>query len=256
MSLLQAIGGTREGVLAHSREVNGSRFVPTLPDFIKEVSDQHRVYIFNVGPWPHKRELGSAGTYLIPACLEGKEYSEPLILNGIEDEPYPINERTCTTLPKAGKAGQLSGSGEGSDLAQQIIGVGPHVAPNSSLIPFGVFASTNKVPTKAELVKAQAALNAKYLELVRLASEAHARGPNAVSEVIDPDWHFVAARKLLKTVAECPWLANSSAPAKRENCPSCGTVYDIGIMKCRDCGFILDKARYDDAVKKGLFAAA
>ncbi len=249
-------GGTREGVLDHQRQMNSSRFVPTLPEMFQKVSEANRIYIFNVGPWPHKRELGSAGIYFIPACPADEEYSAPLVVQGVEDEPYPINERTCTTLPKAGKPGQLSGSGEGSDLAQQIIGVGPHVAPNSSFLPFGVFISRNKVPTKQELAQANEQLNRKFVELVRLAGEAHAKGPNAVAEVINPDWHFVAARALRKTVAECPWLANSAVPAERSNCLGCGAVYEVGVLKCRECGFILNKPGYDEAVKKGLFAAA
>lgn len=254
MSLIVG-GGTLEETLAHQKLMNGSRYVPEMPDIFKEVSDANRVYIFNVGPWSHKRELGSAGIYFIKPCPEGKQFSEALVLNGVEEEPYPINETTCAMIPKAGKARQLSGGAPGMMLAEQIIGVGPHVAPASSLIPFGVFATMNAKPSGDEIKKANRALNDKYAELVRVASEAHAKGPNAFAEVFDTDFHLRAARHLNKSVAECPWMANLQAPGARENCPGCGTVYNLGVMKCRECGYILDLERYESAKKAGLFAA-
>ncbi len=257
-------GGTMEGVEAHQRAMNASRYVPTMPEIFRKVSDDNRICIYNVGPWSHKRELGSAGIYFIPACPEGQDHSEPLVLNGVEEEPYPINEVECAMKPKAGVAGQLTGSADGMLLAQQILGFGPHVAPASSLIPFGVFATKNiEWDKKARvfvlldadaLTAARLALRNKLTELVRLASEAYAKGPNAFAEVAEPDYHFRAARMLSKTVAECPWLANTQAPGQRANCPGCGSIHDVGVMKCRGCGYILDKPRYDAAVKAGMFA--
>lgn len=264
MPLMLAGGDVR----GHQRAMNASRYIPEIPEMFRKVSEANRVFIYNVGPFTHKRELGSAGTYLIPKCPDGKAYSEPLVIEGIEEEYYPVNEVECQPKPKCGEPGQLAGGAPGILLAMQILGEGPHVHRDSSFRPFGVFISSNVVevkengktrmvptPTEAELKKANKELDDRCVLMVRLAGEAYAMGPRNAAEVIQPDWHFVAARRLKKTVAECPWMANTSEPDKREECPSCGQVYKVGIMRCQ-CWFILDKPRYDKAVKDGLFAAA
>lgn len=259
-------GATDEAAIQRrQRAMNASRYVPVMPEKFRKVSDATRVFIYNVGPWSHKREFGDAGSYSIPACPEGQPHSSPLVLNGEEEIPYPVNEVECVMKPKAGLPGQLTGSADGMLLAQQIIGVGQHIAPGSSLIPFGVFATRDVEWDKksqsfvllddAALAAARIALNGKLTELVRLASEAYAKGPNAFAEIADPDYHFRAARLLKKTTAECPWLANTQAPGARANCSGCGAVYEVGVMKCRECGYILDKERFDAAKKAGMFAS-
>jgi hypothetical protein len=212
--------------------MNNSRFIPETPDIYRQVSEQNRVYLFNVGPWKHVREMGSAGTFIMYPCPEGKEYSEPLALNGVVEEPYPISEAQCTVLTTTGTA-----------LAEQIMGIGPHTSPNSSLVPFGVFMDTSEVPSKQKLAEAKRRLSEKYLEFVREANEAYAQGP-AGRSIINPDYHFVAARKLRKTAAECRWLEDSEAPAERSNCPGCGEIYTKGILR-HGCGWFFDKAKWE-----------
>lgn len=230
-------------VLAHTRAMNSSRYIPPTPDIYREVSEKHRLYIFNVGPWPHVREMGSAGTFRIPACPKGEQYSEPVIVNGVAEEPYPINEAECKILMTDGRA-----------MAQQILGEGPMIARSQSFSPYGVFIAASNPPDKDELRAARQKLNEKYVELVGLAQEAFQMGPQAARETIRPEWHFVAARALRKSEAECPWLANTQSPAERNECPGCGTVYKVGIIKCGNCQMILDKKKFDQAVKDGLMA--
>ncbi len=233
------------GIYDHVRRMNASRHVPQMLPMLKEISEKNRVYIFNVGPWMQQRPLGSAGTWTIPACPEGKEYSDPVVIDGLVREMYPDNEAQMKSL----------GDVDGMEFAMQILGVGPHLSPRNSFIPFGIFASRNQKPTKAEIDEARGRLRETFRELVAEADRAYAQGPKLAEETIRPETHFVAARALRKSEAECPWLKNAQAPAARDSCPSCGGVYNVGIMKCRDCGYILDKKRYDEAVKAGLFAA-
>jgi hypothetical protein len=229
----------------YQRAMTGSRYVPDLPDIFKEASEAARIFIFNVGPWPHVREMGSCGIQRIPACPDGKEYSEPIVIEGAEAEPYPINEIECAMKPKAGKPGQLGGAGDGYLYAQQIIGEGPHVPRSSSFVPFGVFISRSNPPAKADLAKAKQVLEAKYLELVRYANEQWGKGPAFQADILNrPEWYFVAARKLGKTEIDCPFLQNSVAPAERAACGNCGKVYEIGIAMCSGCGSILDEEKY------------
>jgi len=226
----------------HQQLMNNNRYAPPMLDSIKKVSEQSRVYIFNVGPWPQQRYLGSLGMKLIPACPEGKPYSEPLVVEGIVRELYPINEGEYKQILE-----------DGVNVAQQILGVGPHLSPRNSFVPYGVFVSTTDPPNEADLKKARAALRDKFLELVTEADSAYSLGPKTAEDTIRPETHFVAARALGKTEVDCPWLRNAQVPAERAECPGCGTVYKIGIMKCRECGYILDKKKYE--ANKANFAA-
>lgn len=236
------------------RALNSSRYVPGMPEIVRKVSVENRVYVFNVGPWAHTRELGSAGNFHIPACPPDKEYSSPLCIDGLVSEPYPMNEVACTTLPSCGEPGQLTGDGSGLALAKQIIGDGPFISKAKSFVPFGVFISPTPKPSRELLAAARAELEKRHLAHIREANAAFMRDPTNREMVIQPAWHHVSAHALKKSKAECPWLGESLVPGGRENCPGCGAVFNVGILKCA-CGFILDKPRYDKAVKEGLFAA-
>ena len=236
------------------RALNSSRYVPTMPEIVRKVSAENRIYIFNVGPWAHTRELGSAGNFHVPACPEGKEHSAPLVIDGLVSEAYPINEVTCTTLPACGEPGQLAGEGSGMALAKQIIGDGPFISKRASFVPMGVFISTTPKPSKEALAAARLELEKRHVAHIREANNAFMRDPTNKEGVIQPAYHFVSAHALKKSAAECPWLGASLAPAGRENCPGCGDPYNVGILKCK-CGYILNKPAYDKAVKEGLFAA-
>lgn len=224
------------------RGMNASRYIPETPEMYRKAAEANKVYLFNVGPWKHVRELGSAGAFIIPPCPQDKEYSEPVVISGVVEEPYPINEVECKNLTT-----------EGMTLALQVLGEGPFIPRSSSFRAFGVFISTSPVPSKDEVAKARGELQKKYVELVAAAGDAYASGHLTAQEVIRPEWHRVAARALRKSEAECPWLGNTQVPAARAECPGCGNVFKVGIIKCGGCGFILDKPKYDKAVKEGLF---
>ena len=232
--------------MTQTRRDNQRHLPPPRLRQIQDLSERTRVYLYNVGPWAHQRLMGSLGTYHIPACPEGGEFSAPVMIEGIVSEMYPMLEGRMDYLPDE----------DGWNIAMQVLGVGPHLPPRNSFVPYGVFASRSNPPAKEEMKEARRNLWEKYRELVAEADIAYSQGPKAAEETIRPDTHFVAARALRKTEAECPWMKNSAAPAERAECPSCTAVYKVGAMKCRECGYVLDKIRYDKAVKEGLFATA
>lgn len=234
----------RMAAAKEAKLMNNSRYIPPMLDMVRQLSEDSKIYIYNVGPWPQQRLLGSLGTYIVRECPDGKEYGEPVELPGIVSELYPINEGEYKRTMEDGMA-----------IAMQILGVGPFLSPHNSFVPYGVFISRSNPPKKEEILEAKKNLRQKFLELVAEADLAFSQGPKMAEETIRPETHYVAARALRKTEAECPWLRNSQLPAERAECPGCGTVYKIGIIKCRDCGFILDKRKYDEAVKGGMFAA-
>ena len=96
----------------NQRLMNGSRYVPPLLDSVAQVSDRSQVYVFNVGPWPQQRLMGSLGTYNVPACPEGRECSDPIVIAGIVSELYPINEGEYKRTMEDGYA-----------VAMQVLGV-------------------------------------------------------------------------------------------------------------------------------------
>lgn len=226
------------------------RYVPDMDPMVKEASDAHRVYIFNVGPWPHMRALGSSGRYLIPACPEGKEYSEPLVIQGIESEPYPLNETECVMIPKAGRPLQLRGDGQGAILAMQILGEGPMRNRHESIRPFGVFISKTPIPSASDLKDARAALQMRRTELVAEANETWTNDRAHAKDYILTEWHARAARDLGKTVTECPWLGVEQVGAERKKCDSCGTPYEVGIAECPKCGNPLDEDKYREKMER------
>lgn len=222
--------------------MNANRHIPPMLDIVKKVSNENKVYIFNVGPWAQSRLLGSLGQFFIEPCPEGKDYSKPIVLNGIVREYYPINEMKMEPIDE-----------DGDFIAQQILGVGPHLSPRASFVPYGVFISHNNPPLKAEVEKAKGELHKLFLELVTQADLAYSMGPKSADDTIRPETHFVAARALGKTETDCAWLKNAVVPAERKECPSCGARYKLGLILCRECKFILDPKKY--AENKASFAS-
>ena len=93
-----------------------------VPPSIKKESVKNQLYIFNVGPKIQYGEGASYGRVLIPACLEGKEYSEPYIVPG---PPYEGSRPNGTTMDimchGEGDGGGLELEDPGFDWACQAI---------------------------------------------------------------------------------------------------------------------------------------
>lgn len=237
---LGAFESTREGVaavMAKQRELNGqNRTVQEIPEPILELSKKTEVYIFNVGPWPQHQLMGSLGSFYIPACPEGKPYSPALVIPGLVIEHYPLREGALDLL--------MNKNSDGWTTAQQIIGVGRHLMPANSLVKYGVFASRSNPPKAEDLSRAREALRQHCTDLVNEANAAMAQGPKAAEETIRPEQHFIAARLLKKTEAECPWLNRSVERAERKNCDICGAIYEVGRSVCPN-NHIVDKALFE-----------
>lgn len=220
------------------------RGLARIPKAITKLSNDTKVYIFSVGPWAQSQSMGSLGTFYIPACEDGKQHSKPLAIDGIVIEHYPLREGTLDPLMDE------EGS-TGWEVAHQIIGIGKMLHPGNSLTRYGVFVSRSNPPAKEDVFKAREALHQHCQILVNEANQSMTEGNS--KDVIRPEQHFVAANILKKTVAECPWLSRQVQQADRATCPGCGTVYAVGIIKCRECEYILDKAKHDKAKAEGRY---
>ena len=206
-----------------------------LPE-IQELSEQLSVFIFNVSPWPFSVGLGSLGNFYIPACEDGQTHSRGLKIPGIVQEQYPEGDNQMKLLKAE----------SGRNIAQQILGIGPHLHPRNSLTLRGVFSSNSPEPTAKELAEANKALNIYYRQLVATADSAFSAGPKALEDVLSngDGRHYLAARKIGRTAAESPWLGNATQEINRKECPNCGAAYKPGIAECPKCGDILDMEKY------------
>jgi len=233
--------GAAGAVIERQRTLNSRTIPPELPT-VKELSEKTQVYIFNVGPWAHTQFMGSLGRFIIPACEEGKAYSKALIIPGIVSELYPETERSMKR--------EMS---DGYEVALQIIGVGAHMAPSNALTRYGVAVSRQWPPTKEEIATAFEALRKGELEaLIREANTAMATGPQALEQVMgNSDRHYIAARLLKKTTAECPWLARTAVSNSQNiDCKFCGEPMKPNLAKCPNCKEIVNQALYEKLTAK------
>lgn len=138
----------------------------------------------------------------------------------------------------------------GYDFAMEVIGVGMMVNQSNDLRAKGVFISDQreqKEPAKdapkpmheayARWVKdvksAQASFRRYCAKVCQNANVEHARGKFAD---IRNDELYIFARLIKGTALEYKWLGDTEDAAKNQNCPGCGQVVKLDIIKCR-CGY-------------------
>lgn len=230
--------GTEAAVVERQRQLN-SRSVEPLSDLVKRAADANPVYVFSVGPWPQKAELGSTGNFFVKACPAGDPYSEPLMIPGLVEEFYPDSEVTMKRH-----------LWEGKYLAEQILGIGPHSAPGNSLVRYGV-AMSMCWPPKQETVDAarKALFDGEIRSLIVEADQAQAEGPKALEQTVR-ERHHMAAKLAKLSAADHPWMQRLSSAAERDSCRFCGEPMKKGLPKCPNCKEIVDQALYDQMTGK------
>lgn len=220
-----------DALVAQATGRNRKVKVQQLPAVMKKVSKEQQIHIYNVGPWALTRELGSIGSFRIPACPEGKEYVERDPIPGVFEEPIPGEHPNFMEVRTE----------EGRYIAEQILGVGPFMSARDSFEHLGVFIGSQvgpeAKPTKEELATAKAKLRAHMEELVNDARKAYERGD--MREIVDR--HRLAAR-YLKLENE-QWYSTRTAKA-RVSCEACGTAVNEGTKICPTCRYPIDHEWY------------
>lgn len=230
------------------------------------------IYIYNVGRWAGEdrpfwvRNSGTGHTFVVPLCpregdkVDGKEIAEKLraMDNTITDEqitavvrgmkagdfsmpclvPDPVVEFYPVRLGSPPKAETW----EGKRIAQEVVnmvpgddGVGTGKDPHSDLRFWGLFIAKGKVPTKDELVEADAWYVKRLDQLVTEANELYR--DNRAKDI----------RKIHRFAAEergisVPWNKNIQELAEPEKatCEFCRNTIIAGAKKCQHCGEWLD----------------
>lgn len=249
-----AFSSTVEGqqaIAALSRRLQRRRVAEILPQ-VAELAKSTPIYIYNVGPRPFVQFMGDLGRFVIQPCLKtgdkipddykGKvgEYSHPLILPGIMTVQCPESESSNKVMMD-----------DGWQVAEGILGIARHMGKDADITMWGVFASRECPPSKADVQAAKLKLQKTYLRLVEEANQAYALGPEQWRNVRQ-DMHFQAAHALHKTVAECPFLANTveAIGASKQPCPFCGFGIDPALPKCSNCKEVVNQEAYEAAMAK------
>lgn len=221
-------------------------FTPDLAVQLINKIEQQNFYIFNVGPMEHRVEKGSAGRYLIKACEKGKPFSEPIVFPAIVTETY-MQENMIKTHSVTGKfmcidivhpfiAHSINGKEAGWSIGQ-------------NLDDFGVFWTTNKIPTAVELEEAVKKLERTFRAALAEATTLEATG--RLQEVTPLMRHaadyFGQSREWNKLYV------------RNLECPVCGGAMKEGIA-VHSCGAVLNWPKaifhgarnFDDARKQGM----
>ncbi len=259
---IDLVAATPEQAMNAQALLNKGREIDDLPEMIEELSKKEQVAIVSVGPWPQVIKAGTLGTKFVPACKDGEEYSDPLVLDGLTIERYPLREGKMDLL--------MHKNATGMNTAKQLIGVGPHLHPMNSKVKYGLFVTKGNPslpplgakdaqdpekrrwwlrerfkPSKAELEAANKALHARYNTLVQEARSAAAQGQKALEDTVRPNQHILAAQKMgLDPKAE-RWMQNAVPEGAKMACKFCQVNIPAGSIKCQNCNEILDKKAYE-----------
>lgn len=222
MAMLVPVAGDYNGA-----EVN-RRNLPPLPKHLKN-QDPKRfppIYVFNVGPRRHEFEALSHGARFLEPCPKGQEYSEPLVMQDIECQPYDL----------ADGAGNMAWwQEEGYEKACALVGITKDEAEptlyTANLKWFGVFITHNQKPTQKEVSDAKECLQ-RMMELI------YATGSDLVSQNVNvrPE-----DRRIYNEAAQFlghKQLYGTSAHMMA-TCPICKNSIIAGAKKCTHCNEML-----------------
>lgn len=219
--------------------------LPKIPAPMQAVMNQGRTYIFNVGPRQHSVSLGSMGTFIVPACPEDADCSPSLRFRGEDGIPSIVPETVVDAVEGFSVTYKWDFSTEGARVAKNIVGLTGFAHISADLTRFGVFLSTNAVPTEAEKSAAREKLADTYDARVREADQKFEinggmeTGENGVSYPGITQDHIQACKAL---GLDRPWARKN---AKMIPCLGCGQPVAPGAVRCHHggCGAILDEAR-------------
>jgi hypothetical protein len=221
-----------DGIVAEYRQtINGARIVPPLPRFV-EKAQQHKIHIYNVGPWSHSQRMGGYGEFTIPACPRGQKY--------VEMTPCLTDPMTELYVKNEAEMGRFEE--DGFTFARELLGDGRGQNSAYSLRHKGCFASENEKPSANELADAMAEVEQECLRLVNEAREWYASNDPILRRAIQPEVHFLAAETINMT--DEPWMIARN-PQARQKCPICGTFSDADVVKCPSsgCNYVFDPER-------------
>lgn len=184
-------------------------------------------YLFNIYGAQHDINLGTWGSYSIPACPEGKEWMRaPQVIPGTLEELYPHftdrEEYRAKAIP-------------GDDVVKALLGVGSGM----DIQRYGVFASHNFKPSKEELSTAKSILVKELQKQIREADQFAASAKPEERESLNNDKYYRAARYLN---VKKSWMSEAQ---EMSLCPFCSIPVRPTASKCSGCNEVINHTLYE-----------
>lgn len=208
--------------------------MPQIPQPIQRLMETDRLYIYNVGPKQHSIPL-SLGTFIIPGCPAGDQYSEPVKFMGRDGIPAIVPQAIVSNVDGTRVEHDWDTKMEGKDLVKDILGFGENDRRR-----YGVFLAASRIPTADEIASANARLEEFYSKLIAEADAAfeinggQETGENGKSvSAITPD--HVAACKALGL--DRPWTRKTQ---RQVVCDECGMGNLPTTAFCKQCDNMLN----------------
>lgn len=218
---------------SYQKKMNSSRWMPPLPVRTIRAKEEH-IHIFSVSPWQFPVSMAEWGMFIIPACLQGKEYVEFLMPDG-----KPIPGAMTYYFPQDEIRMSIHEE-EGIDWANKLLNNDAGINRAYSLNRMGVFIAKGEKPTREELAAANAEVDEECTRLVQQARE-WSTDPQKKTG-ISVQVHHVAARRL--NLQDESWMLAAN-PQGRKKCKMCGTMSDPDVLKCGNCNqYVFDQAGY------------
>lgn len=193
--------------------------VPPIAARVRAISEQTAVNIFNVGEQLWTRHMGSLGIFMIFPCEPGKPYSKATTVPGIVMEAVPVDLQKMEYR-----------QWDGREVAESILGIGPHQPRQQGLEKHGVFIAAGDKPTKDELDKARAELAKWHDHLIAEGDTYYNEGPQEFKNITGEH------RKALRSRGQSrPW----GTEIHLDNCPGCQEPIKAGVVK-HTCGAVID----------------
>ena len=190
----------------------------------------HFVYIFSLYPDTIKVDKGSLGTFVIKGCPPGKPYGEPLRLGTVISSTYFDAMTQCM------KTDDMKAEFVAQDIVKPFLGGDWSLGQNRD--DFGIFWTTNEVPTELELQTARGKLEKMFRRQLQLATQLETTNR---LEFITPVMRHAANYFKEDRV----W---NRTYRKMAECPGCGQPVNPGIIK-HGCGYVYD---WPEALMRGM----
>lgn len=219
-----------------------------LPAMQRALATAHipQVYVFNVGrrSWPNR--VGGQRSFNIPACLKGKEHSEPLVIDGIFLSEFDLADGAMNigVATDPGLTSVVDGQkvfGVANDIVGTSSGSAALGENTTNLEWFGVFATANNPPTDEEVLEAHAKLR-QMMELI------YSKGKQIVEQNMPEHKDLsirMTERKNYNEAAEYlghPALFGSGDSSALTQCPECLEPIKAGAKFCKHCSQAIDPA--------------
>lgn len=225
---------TTRDVVMHLNSLNSRKRKP-IPAYFDDAAKFPPVYIFNIYDMEHSVPLGGLGSFLIPACELGAEYSAPCVVKGFIADEYD----------EADGNGKMSWNPEqGADVAKDVVGIGSSNPQMGSYTTnrewWGVFIAKGEKPSDEELSDAKKKLDQMMTHLVMEGDRLALQGPEGLKQIGPVHRRAVQWKKQKRDWA--------TLPETMIDCPGCGDPIKPGVVK-HSCGAILDMEK---AIKLGM----